>query len=106
MSKEDNLLLKLIIESLNKLEEASKEIKEDINNINITMAKNTNSLEEHMRRSEAAEEALEILKNEMKPVKSFYDGFVFIGKILALLAILATIVGVVFESLSLLMGKV
>ncbi len=104
-TNEETLLLKLIIESLDKLSNTGSNIKEDIEEIKITMAKNTASLEEHIRRSEAAEEALEVLKNELKPVKSFYDGIIFVGKIVAFLAVMASIIGVVFEGLNLLLGK-
>ena len=52
-----------------KLEAKIDGISEDIVEIKLIMARNTSSLEEHMRRSDLNEEAVRILKSELKPVE-------------------------------------
>lgn len=42
---------------------------ERLSNIDTSLVRNTLSLEEHVRRSAAAEESIEILKKELKPIQ-------------------------------------
>lgn len=55
-----------------------------LNSIDITLAKQSVLLEEHMRRSLANEEALEIIKEELKPVFTNLTIVHFIGKLIML----------------------
>lgn len=80
---EENILLKLIIESLEKLDETVQKIDKRIDHIDVTMAKNTVSLEEHVKRTN-------LLEEQIKPVRSFYDGMIFTGKIIGFLTLLAS----------------
>lgn len=52
-----------------KIEDKIDTISGDITEIKVIMARNTASLEEHMRRSLANEEAIDLLKEEFKPVR-------------------------------------
>ncbi len=95
--QEAQLLLKLIIQSLEKLDNqlavageknyrAIEDLNEKVNAIHVTMARNTESLEVHMARTIAAEDSLELLKQHLMPIKSTYDGITFTSKLLAKIA--------------------
>lgn len=56
-------------EKFNRLEEKLDKVAEDIVDIKVTLARNTASLDEHMRRTLATEESLDILKSEIKPIE-------------------------------------
>lgn len=51
-----------ILDKLDKIEER-------LDNVDVTLAKQHVTLEEHMRRSLANEEAVQILKEQMEPIK-------------------------------------
>jgi uncharacterized protein YlxW (UPF0749 family) len=106
--QEDKLLLQLIIQSLEKLDERLAQATEDtknsindldqkVNGINITMARNTESLEAHMMRTELLEEAL-------KPIKVTHDGISVTGKIIALIALGVTIIGGIWTTFKVIIG--
>ncbi len=114
-NQESQLLLKLIIQSIEQLNsqlaEASEknyqaigEVNEKIQTITYTLSKNTNSLDEHMRRSEANEAAVELLRASLAPVRSIYDWAIISGKVIALLALLVTIIGGLFKTAIFLLG--
>lgn len=46
-----------------------REIRDELKTINITLALQHKSLEEHMRRTELTEKAVETLKLELKPIQ-------------------------------------
>lgn len=52
--------------SNDKIEEKLDKVQEDISEIKVTLARNTASLELHMKRTEMAEEALTLLKQELQ----------------------------------------
>jgi chromosome segregation ATPase len=54
---------------LEKLDEKMDKVEEKLGSIDVTLAKNTSSLDEHIRRTELAEEAISIIKNEMAPIQ-------------------------------------
>jgi len=56
------------VEKLDILEAKVDRIQETISEINVTMAINTKSLQDHMERTALNEEALKVLKEELKPV--------------------------------------
>ncbi len=62
-----------------RLDSKLDKIHDRLNNIEIATVQNTSSLTEHMRRTDIAEERLEVLESEIKPV---LDGMSFL-KIIA-----------------------
>jgi maltoporin len=78
--------IKDIIEKLDKMDSR-------IDNIDITLAKQNVTLEEHVRRSEANEETLEIVKNEadvrLRNLESYKDKVLGAFAILGILGTLA-----------------
>lgn len=77
---------------LNKILEKQESIKEDISDIKIIQGQHHVTLEEHMRRSLANEEAVELLKNEIKPIQSHIYGVNAIAKSIALIAAISGII--------------
>lgn len=56
-------------EQLDKIEEKVDRIGEKISNIDVTLAKQAKDLEHHIYRTELAEQNLELIRQEMVPVK-------------------------------------
>ena len=54
---------------LEKLDEKLDKVEERLGSIDVTLAKNTQSLDEHIRRTELAEEAIGLIKEELKPIQ-------------------------------------
>ena len=105
MELNDKLLLKLIIQQLENVQESADEINARLNTVDTTLAINTAHLEEHMRRSDLNEEAVNILKAEIKPVRTVYDATALAVKLLGVLAVIATIIGVIFAGIELFLRK-
>lgn len=103
-NQNDNLLLELITQAIvkigDKVDQKADDLTKELTEIKVTLERNTISLEEHMLRTELLEQKLE---QDLKPVKSFYDGLVFIGKVLALLALISGIISVCFEAYKILL---
>lgn len=95
--QEDRLLLQLIIQGLEKLDKSMEDLDEKVNGIHVTMARNTESLEAHMARTEIIEEAL-------KPIKSTHDGLIVTSKIIGILALITTIIGGLWTGFKILIG--
>lgn len=53
-----------------KLEEKLDTVIDHIGHINVTLARNTKDLEHHIRRTEINEETLDLLKQEISPLKT------------------------------------
>lgn len=120
--KESQLLLKLIIQSLEKLDDqlavageknykAIGDLDDKITTIGNSVSTNTNSLikntvslEEHIRRTEANEAMIEIIRTSLEPVRSIYDWAIISGKVIAILALLVTIIGGLFKTAIFLLG--
>jgi uncharacterized protein (UPF0335 family) len=68
-------LLERIVQQLDRLDERQ-------DRMDRTLIRQESSLDQHIRRTELAEEAIELLRQEIKPVKKSYDGFAFILKLL------------------------
>ncbi len=66
-----------------------KEIKEDLREVVKLQATHNQQLKEHLRRSEAAEENLKLLRAEFEPVKSHTILAATLAKVGAVLATLA-----------------
>lgn len=56
-------------EQLDKIEEKVDRIEEKISNIDITLAKQAKDLEHHIYRTDLAEQNIELIRQEMQPVK-------------------------------------
>lgn len=103
--EEKQLLLELIIEGLTKIgdkvDSNSLDINEKLNSINITLAVNTESLQDHIRRTELLEQKFE---KDVQPAVNFYNGLIFVGKAIGILALVFTIIGGLFEAAKFLLG--
>ena len=84
-----------------RMEDKIDHIVDKIGNIEVTLAKQHVSLEEHMRRSKANEEAVEIISKELKPVLNHVAIVSFIGKVL--LTLIGS--GMLVQIVRLLVGK-
>lgn len=62
------LLVDLIINKFDNIEEKLEKHSNVLESINVTMSKNTQSLEEHMRRTEAVEERLDFVEADLDPL--------------------------------------
>lgn len=78
-----NELLKLISEKVDKLDNKIDSISSDIVEIKITSARHDENLKTHMKRSEAAEAGIELLKEELVPIKKHIYGVDIAIKIIA-----------------------
>lgn len=64
-----NDILKTIIDKVDKLDSKIDSISSDIVEIKVTSARHDENLKLHMRRSDLAEEGINLLKEELKPIK-------------------------------------
>lgn len=60
-------------DKLDKVDEKLDRIEDRLNSIDITLAKQHEQLAHHIYRTELAEESLDILKSELKPVQSHVE---------------------------------
>jgi len=59
----------------------------DISEIRVDVAKNTISLDEHMRRTDIADENIQIIRSELKPLQKHVDAVNTILKLVGFLAV-------------------
>jgi hypothetical protein len=85
------------VEKLTVLETKIDKVQEDISEIKITMAVNTASLEQHMELSRLNEEALNVLKTELKPIHEHVLKVNFVITILGALTVTAGAVYTVMQ---------
>lgn len=83
--KDDTILVK-VFDKLDKLDE-------DLTDLKIIAAKQHASLDEHMRRTLANEEAVSILKEELKPVIKSVETFKILGKAVLFITGSSTLLG-------------
>lgn len=85
---------------LNKIEESCDEIKTRISVIETTLAVNTASLKEHMRRTEINEEAIKtIVVKALPPIRRSVDRVNFVVRLIPwVLTVIAAIIAIVFKS--------
>lgn len=76
---------------LERLEDKSDKILEQISNINITLAEQHKQLEHHIYRTDLAEKNLATLKDELVPVQKHVSQ---VSGVLKLIGILASIAGI------------
>ncbi len=94
--QEENLVTELIIKALEKLDKTTSRIDERMDEMNVTLVRNTDSLEVHIRRTDLLESKF---SQDIEPAIKFYNGVLFVGKLIGLLAVIATILGVAFEGI-------
>lgn len=75
-----------------KLEEKLEKISEKITSIEVTMERNTGSLEKHMLRTELSERRLEHMEEALKPIVKHVN---HVEGAFKLLGMLATVIGVI-----------
>lgn len=78
-------------DKLDSLDSKLESIDERLSDINNVMIRNTASLEEHMRRSLLNEEAVDLLRTEIKPLSQHVATINNIAKMISVLAALAGI---------------
>ena len=61
----------------------------DISEIRVDVAKNTISLEEHIRRTDIADENIQIIRSELKPLQKHVDAVNTILKLVGFLAVVS-----------------
>lgn len=89
---------KMVIEKLEKLDNKLDKTNERLNDIDKTLVKQEASLSEHIRRTEINEEAIGLVRDEMKPVKKHI--YMMEGA-LKLLGVLSLLVGLLVGVLKL-----
>lgn len=71
MDEQDQPYIKVPVNDfLERVYDRQEKLVDSVHEINITLAKQHISLEEHIRRSQAAEEAIAIMRTELKPIES------------------------------------
>lgn len=73
----------IICGRIDTLEEKIDAVSENIASIDKTLAVNTSSLQEHMRRTELNEKAIEVLKEDLKPISKHVHAVNVILKVAA-----------------------
>lgn len=72
-------------------------IVEDIGKINITLVAQHHQLKEHMRRSEANEKAIEIIKDELIPVQKHVNGLNYVLKAVGVVTVIIGMVTAIIK---------
>lgn len=73
-----------------RLYEILDKISEDISDLKVTVAKQEENIKEHIRRTELAEENLDMIRNEIKPLK---EHVIAINGVLKTIGIISVIIG-------------
>lgn len=76
-------------ELLLKIDTKIDEIKEKLNDHEIILTKQQNNIEEHMRRTDIAEERLENFEKEVKPILEGISGLKTLAKVISFVSVLA-----------------
>lgn len=89
-----------LMTKIERIEESCEHIKERIARIDTTLAVNTESLKEHMRRTEANERAIEIVMNDaLPPIKATMEKIHFTIKAIPwVVGVVAAIVTMLLKS--------
>lgn len=83
-------ILRLIHEKVDKLDTKIDNISSDIVEIKVTSARHDENLKLHMKRSDAAEQGINLLKDELIPIKKHVHG---VDVVIKLIAIASSVVG-------------
>lgn len=87
----------LIHDVLGRLVSSTDEIKKDVSSLKTTAVRHQAVLEEHVRRTEAAEAALEHMQSRLKPLETHVSMWGGAGKVLAVLGTVASIIAVLYK---------
>lgn len=86
-------------ETLERIDKATEGIQQDVNSLKVTAAQQQTILDEHMRRTEANEKALELAQQRLTPLEHHVTMWGGVGKALAVagavITLLGTILGVI-----------
>lgn len=77
----------------------SKEIIERLHGIEKTLERNTVALEEHMRRTELAEENIELLRSDVREIERHVISVQGVAKFIAFCGVVAALVSAVLKLL-------
>lgn len=80
-----------------KLEKNIEKISDGVADINVTLAKQHASLDEHMRRTSALEESVDLLRKEVKPVQSHVAMMHGAAKLIGIISVAGGAIKVVLE---------
>lgn len=89
---DNNDILKLINDKVDKLDNKIDSISQDIVHIKVTSAKHEENLKLHMKRSDMAEEGINLLKEELIPIKKHINT---VDGIIKFMMIVSTFVGTI-----------
>lgn len=85
------------MDNYERLEQKLDKVVEDISKINITLVAQHHSLKDHMRRSEANEKAIEIIKEELIPVQKHVNGLNYILKAVGVVTVILGMVTAIIK---------
>jgi hypothetical protein len=109
-NRSNDELMKLILDRINDTHREMKEdisclrkdvscIGEDIAAINVTIAKQQVNIEEHIRRTELAEEAIKNITGRIVPIEKYVSAWGGVGKALMVLGAISGILVALFKIL-------
>lgn len=84
MDENDKLYIRVPVDGLlDRIYDRQDKLVNSVHEINVTLAKQHISLEEHIKRSKAAEDAIELIRNEIKPIERHVELVKFAIKVVA-----------------------
>lgn len=87
----------LIVEAIKRIDGATTDISKNVTTLTATAAAQQAILDEHMRRTEANEKQLELFESRVHPLETHVSMWAGAGKVLAILGVLASIVGACYK---------
>lgn len=97
--KQNKNVIDRIDNHFDRLDASIDKLDSRLDSVDVTLAKQHGQLVEHIKRSEANEKAIDILKAELKPVATFVDRSLFLFKCVLSLGGLAVAYKIVAEIL-------
>lgn len=85
------------MDNYERLEQKLDKVVEDISKINITLVAQHHNLKEHMRRSQANEQAIEIIKDELIPVQKHVNGLNYVLKAVGVVTVIIGLVTAILK---------
>lgn len=79
-------------ESLSKLQEKIESLDEKMDDMKITHERNTVILDEHIRRTEIAEQNIDSLRADLKPIQTHVTQISFVFKFIGFISVIASII--------------
>lgn len=97
-NKVSDEILKMISDKVDKLDSKIDTIISDITEIKVTSARHEVNLQMHMKRSDAAETGINMLKDELVPIKKHVNA---VDVVVKLIAFASTVIGTILGFLKL-----